>query len=377
MSIEIQEEIDLKQYTGFNIGGPARYFVIVKSLEEIKQALRFAEAHSLEVLMLGSGTNMLISDKGFNGLVIKIETTGITFQEMEDGNAVRVTALAGQNWDSLVLECVEKKYWGIENLSCIPGTCGAFVVQNVGAYGQDASQVVESVEVFDILGNTVGKLSNIDCYFAYRQSVFNTVFKNRFMVLSVTLRLSKIPKPNLLYADVHRYFDPGCKDPEHDHQILKPEIDQIRKAIIEIRNKKFTLPNIIPNAGSFFKNILLDESEYPILEKHFIQNFSNEAVSKLRSYRNRISANNIIKIPTAFLIDLCGLKGTSVGGAQVNELQPLVIINASKKASSADILQLMQQVRQTVYKKTGIVLEPETELVGFKEEILKKYFKLD
>jgi len=376
--IELKENVALAPYTGFKIGGPARYFCIASTTEEINEALEFGAQQRLQTLVLGSGTNMVVSDEGYDGLVIKLETKGIEFDE--NGDDVLATVQAGEVWDDFVKLCVEKEYWGVENLSYIPGTCGAFVVQNVGAYGQDASQVVISVTILDKETGNIGTMSNADCYFAYRQSVFNTVFKDRFVVLSLTLQLSKIPKPNLLYADVHRYFDPGCVTPDahtHEHEILKPDIQSIRKAIIDIRNKKFTLPNIIPNAGSFFKNLLLDENEFEVLVNRVKENYDDKAVEMLVRYKDRISANNIIKIPTAFLIDLCGLKGAKVGGAQVNESQPLVIINASGSATSDEILQLMQVVRKTVYQKTGMTLYPETELVGFDEAKLEQFMKVD
>jgi UDP-N-acetylmuramate dehydrogenase len=374
--MEIQEHVLLKDYTGFKIGGPARYFAVAQSIPDIEQAVAFASEKQLPLLMLGGGTNMLVSDEGYEGFVLKIETHGTEFTE--DGDTVLITAQAGESWDGLVAEAVNRELWGIENLSHIPGTVGAFVIQNVGAYGQDASQVVESVQVLDTATKTVGTVSKEDCYFSYRTSVFNSLMKGRFIILSVTIRLSKTPKPNLQYADVHRYFNPGCDVADHDqgHEHFAPEIDEVRQSIIEIRDKKFTLPTVIPNSGSFFKNLLLNEDEYQVLEKHIKQNFTEQDVLKLQSYKNRLTKSSVIKIPTAFLIDMCGLKGTAVGGAKVNETQPLVIINFTGTATACDVLGLMQQERKIVFEKTGMEIKPEPELIGFNKEELDNYFKI-
>ena len=326
--------------------------------------------------MLGEGTNMLVSDDGFKGFVIKVETSGTEFKD--EGESVVITAQAGESWDGLVTEAVKRELWGVENLSHIPGTVGAFVIQNVGAYGQDASQVVESVQVLDTATKTIGTVSKEDCYFSYRTSVFNSLMKGRFIILSVTIRLSKTPSPNMQYADVHRYFNPGCDvaDHDHGHESLAPDIAEIRHAIIEIRNKKFTLPNIIPNSGSFFKNLLLNADEYQILEDHFKKNFDDTALAKLQGYKNRLTKSLVIKIPTAFIIDLCGLKGVTVGGAKVNETQPLVVINYNGQATARDVLALMQKERRTVYEQTGMEIKPEPELIGFNKEELDKYFEI-
>ncbi len=373
--MEIKEQVLLAPYTGFQIGGPADYFCIAASLADIEQAMAFAAEKQTSLLVLGGGTNMVVSDKGFSGLVLKIELSGVAIEEEND--SVKVTAQAGESWDALVKQCVEKEYWGIENLSHIPGTVGAFVVQNVGAYGQEASQVVESVQVFDTTTKTVGTLTNEDCYFTYRQSIFNTVMRGRFIVLAVTLKLSNTAQPNLSYADLHRYFNPGCADHSaHNHERLIPDIREIRTAIIEIRNRKFTTPDVTPNAGSFFKNLLLDEGQYQILESHVSEHFGEEALKKLQGYRNRISQQELIKIPTAFLIELCQLKGVVVGGAKINETQPLVILNFTGSATSGDVLELMKTVRQTVKDKTGMEIMPEPELIGFSPQELEEYFRL-
>ncbi len=374
--MKIEEKISLKQYTGFQIGGPASYFGVAHSIVDIEAGVKFAKSKQVQVLVLGSGTNMVVSDAGFDGLVIKIELGGVEIKE--NGDNVFITAQAGESWDQLVNLCAEKEYWGIENLSHIPGTVGGFVVQNVGAYGQEASQVVDSVQVFDTATNTLGTLTAEDCYFSYRQSIFNSVMQGRFIVLAVKLKLSRIPKPNLSYADVHRYFNPGCSDHSaHNHERLIPELKEIRQAIIEIRNKKFTTPDVTPNAGSFFKNLLLHEQQYQILETHIKENFGDEALKKLLGYYNRLSGQQQIKIPTAFLIDLCGLKGSVVGGAKINETQPLVILNYERTATSDDVLNLMKLVRKAVKSKTGMEIVPEPELIGFSAQELEEYFRLD
>ena len=228
--MQVQENIPLAPYTTFKIGGPAKFFTIVKNVSEIKQALTFAKEKGLQIFFLGGGSNVLFSDKGFNGLVIKLENSGIETIEENDNNVLLKIA-SGENWDKVVELAVKNNWWGIENLSHIPGSCGAIAVQNVGAYGQEASQIIESVGVFDIKNLQVGVLANKDCNFSYRKSVFNTEGKGRYILLELTIKLNKNPKPNLTYRDLNLIF-----------QSKMPDIVEIRNAIIKIRDKKYPYP---------------------------------------------------------------------------------------------------------------------------------------
>ncbi len=364
--MDFQNNIPLARYASFLIGGPARLFCRVKTLGELRQAIERAKQEHLPILLIGGSSNLLISDRGFDGLVIKLEITGIT--SAEANGDILLHCSAGERWDDVATLAAERGWWGIENLSHIPGSVGAFAVQNVGAYGQEASQVVEWVRALDLTDNTIKLLFNSECGFAYRKSIFNTTQKGRYIILQTALRLHPGGRPNLSYADVQAYFT--------QRGISQPTLSQIRAAIIEIRNKKFTTPDKIPNAGSFFKNLVISETDFEFLSKKIKENFNDVILDKLQNYRARLSGPEGIKIPTAFLIDLCGLKGARVDGAKINETQPLVLLNYSGTATAHDVLSLMKQVRQTVYARTGMKLDLEPELVGFSEAELKNYFAL-
>ena len=310
---------------------------------------------------------MLVSNEGFNGLVIKIELRGIEIEKETDTEVI-LKVSSGEVWDEVVAYAVEKQWWGIENLSHIPGLTGAIAVQNVGAYGQEASQVVRSLEVYDMQKKALAVIPGDSCGFRYRQSIFNNESQGRYIILNTVFKLSKIPAPNLTYADVSTYFENRDRD---------PTIKQIRDAIIQIRDRKFTLPTITPNAGSFFKNLMISKDQYEDLENHIKTNFDAKAVEKLASFKTRTASGQPIKISTAFLIEICGLKGKVHGNVKVNETQPLVILNHTGKAQATEVLELMHTIRKTVYEKTGLIINPEPEFIGFEQKQLDEYMKLN
>ncbi|MEJ0021293.1 MAG: UDP-N-acetylmuramate dehydrogenase [Candidatus Doudnabacteria bacterium] len=350
--MDIKENYSLAPLTTFRIGGLARYFISVRNLEELKEALRMAKRNKLGIFILGGGSNLLISDKGFQGLVIAMNIKGIEVKEA--GETAELRAGSSEIWDEVVMLAISRNLWGIENLSNIPGFVGAIPVQNVGAYGQEASQVVENVEALDLASLELKNFSNQDCAFAYRQSRFNTVWKNKYAILSVTFKLSKQPKPNLDYADVKKYFE-NTPDPGQP---------QIRQAIIEIRKSKFPDLAAVGTAGSFFKNIILNKEQFDTTLERIKENFGSETADKLITAVNKFPQADGIKVPAAFLIDICGLKGRSAGDARLWERQPLVIVNLGQ-AKAADVMKLFELVKAEVLAKTGIELAPEPEFIGF------------
>ncbi|MFZ5390991.1 MAG: UDP-N-acetylmuramate dehydrogenase [Patescibacteria group bacterium] len=362
--INLQTNYPLAPLTTFKIGGPAKFFAEIVSQEELGEVLLFAKKNNLKTLLLGGGSNMLISDKGFGGLVISINTLGLE-KTKEGDDWVEVKIGAGEIWDKVVDYAVGNNYWGIENLSYIPGKVGAFAVQNVGAYGQEASQVVAEVEAYDTINNQIVFLSNQACGFSYRTSIFNSLDKGRYLILKVLLRLSKISKPNVSYPDLQKVFAGQSNI----------KLSDVRQAIIKVRNKKFPYPYTVGakgSAGSFFKNFLLTKAEYDSLEKNIALNLPL-VLPELIRIKNKFPADNLIKIPTAFLLEVCGVKGLSVGGAKINDDQPLVILNDSNKATAADVLVLVQEVRKIVEDKTGLRLQLEPELIGFEKQDLLGY----
>jgi UDP-N-acetylmuramate dehydrogenase len=353
----VKQHEPLKPYTTFKIGGPARFFVCAAAEDDFRAGLSLAAQHDLPLFVLGGGSNILVSDSGFAGVVLHPVRRGIRILH-EDAARATLEVNAGEAWDDVVRYAVEQNCWGIENLSHIPGNAGAVLVQNIGAYGQQVSEVTESVEVMEIKTGAVRVLSAADCGFGYRRSIFNTTARGNFIIVKLTLRLAKCARPNLDYPDVQAYFA--------ERSVKQPSLAEIRQAVITIRDRKLPFPREERggNAGSFFKNLALTEQEYARLRVNLERNFSSRELARLEEIRKRFPGSDQIKIPTAFLIEICGLKGHRIGGAQVNELQPLVLLNQGG-ATAQDVVTLAKHVRRIVHERTGMALSIEPELVGF------------
>ena len=358
--MNILESISLASYTSFFIGGPAKYFCEVQTPTELTEALVFASSNNLKTFLLGGGSNILVSDKGFDGLVIHLTQQGINIV-VENDNSVIVEVAAGQQWDSVVEFAVKNNFWGIENLSHIPGSSGAFAVQNVGAYGQEASQTVEVVTAYDTQTAKVVRLMNAQCNFRYRASIFNREEAGRYVILSMQLKLQKHGQPNLTYGDMEKYFS--------EKPVNEISLTNLREAIIEIRNRKYPFPVNAQtgSAGSFFRGPVISHEEWPDFESSLAKHFGTRIISDLAVMKNRLEVPQGFKTPTAFLIDICGYKGTRVGGAVINPQQPAVILNTGT-ASANDVLELFKIVRQGVVDKSGVILEHEPEFIGFEDE---------
>jgi UDP-N-acetylmuramate dehydrogenase len=269
-------------------------------------------------------------------------------------------------WDDVVKFAVEHELWGIENLSRIPGRTGAVAVQNVGAYGQEIKDVLVNVEVFDRKTNSFQTLTNEECEFTYRKSIFNTREKNRYVILSTTLQLSTVPKRNLSYPDVKKWFE---GNPE-------PSLEEIRAAIKAIRDRKFPFPaeSIEGNAGSFFKNSLLTIEQFENVKRQFERNLPERLDRLLRYAPSTLyPLPSTLKIPSAFVLEACGLKGFRRGNVQLNPTQPVVVLNVTGNATADEVLTLVREVRTTVQEKTGLHLYTEPELIGFTADELRGY----
>ncbi|MCL5667233.1 MAG: UDP-N-acetylmuramate dehydrogenase [Patescibacteria group bacterium] len=359
--MEIKSGISLAPYTTFKIGGKAKWFCVAESLDDLKEAIKFAADRGEQIFVFGGGSNILVSDKGFGGLAVKIEFKGMGI--ISDGNgSVTYQVAAGEYWDGFVQKTVDENLWGVENLSHIPGNVGGVAVQNAGAYGQEASQVIEQVTAFDILTGEIKKIANKDCKFGYRSSIFNNREKGRYVILSVKFKLSKTDKPNLSYRDLAKLFAGR-----------QPAAAEIRQAIIKIRDKKFPYPSEAANgnAGSFFKNIVLDAETYGCVENIIKDRFGEEILGNMKK-KVFHEPGGCLKIPAAFLLDICGLKDIRTGNAAINPGQPLVILNKTGQASAEEILGVAAIVRGKVFEKTGLKLCHEPELVGFSKAELEK-----
>lgn len=347
MTSPIQQNVPLAPMTTFGIGGPARYFVHAVSEQEVMDSLDFAHSNASPVFVLGGGSNLLVSDNGFPGLVLRIGLKGI--EDEAAGGRVLVHARAGEDWDPFVARCVEEGRAGIECLSGIPGFVGGTPVQNVGAYGQETADVLLSVNAFDRVQQKHVELSHAECGFSYRSSIFNRTQKDRYIVLGVTYSLEPGGAPAIRYPDVRRRFE---------SVVRPPTLSEVRNAVREIRAGKAML--LTPgdpdcrSAGSFFKNPIISENEYAHL-----QNASADPVPRYPAPEGRV------KTAAAWLIERAGFsKGFTIGAAAISRKHTLALVNTGA-ATAADIVQLARSIRDRVEDRFGIRLTPEPVFVGF------------
>jgi UDP-N-acetylmuramate dehydrogenase len=339
--MQLKENISLKLLNTFRVGGEARYFVEAETKKDLQEALDFALANKLALLILGGGSNVLISDEGFPGLVLKINLKGI--QWLDRSEDVEVQAQAGEEWDNLVSQAVERELFGLENLSGIPGSVGGAPVQNVGAYGVELKEVLNWVEVFDTETKKFKRLSKEECQFYYRGSVFKKPEGNKYIITEVSMLLKKEGRLNLSYKDVREFFS--------SRDISSPTLNQVRQAILEIRGRKFPDLKKFGTAGSFFKNPIISEDNY----KKLLTKYPD-----LPSYK---ASPGKVKIPLAWIIDnACNLKGLREGEVGVSEKQAIVLVNYGE-ASASDIKELSEKIRQAVKEKTGIETEWEVTML--------------
>ena len=338
-----EENVELKKFTTFKIGGPARYFFRVRNLDEAREALGFARLENLPHFVLGGGSNLLASDSGFSGIIIKNEILGVSFTEV-DGDVLAIAG-AGEHWDSFVSETVRRGLYGLENLSGIPGTVGSAPIQNIGAYGTEVKEVIVSVEAIDSRTDRLKKFSNADCHFGYRHSFFKTTEGKNFIITAVQVRLKKRGALNLDYKDLKNYF--AKTD-------TVPTLGLVREVVLEIRRGKFPDLETCGTAGSFFKNPIIPLAQFEKLKKKFpdLPGFFLPTINyKLQT----------VKVPLAWILDnVCQLKGYRKGNIELFERQPIVVVNTGG-ASAKEAQELAQEVMARVKEKTGISIAWEVE----------------
>ena len=345
---EIQESVPLAPLTTLGVGGKARCFVRAESVRDVERAVAFARGRELPLFVLGGGSNLVVSDRGWDGLVLQVGIQGIG-ERQEQGKTI-FEASAGVDWDRFVAHCVARNCAGIECLSGIPGSVGGTPVQNVGAYGQEVSETIVSVLAFDLRENRVRELKTAECGFSYRTSIFNTTQRERYIILRVTYELSAAGRPSLRYADLQRYF--AGRDGT-------PTLSETRDAVRKIRAGKGMLlsPGDPGSAGSFFKNPVLSALQHEDLTRG-----AAERGLEVPSYPALAQQR---KVSAAWLVENSGFeKGYVKGNAGISTKHALAIVNRGG-ATATDILALKDEIQAGVEQTWKIRLEPEPVFVGF------------
>ena len=350
--MRIEENKQLAPFTTLGIGGPARWFVEAQTEADIAEAAEWSRKKSVPIFVLGGGSNLLVSDPGFNGLVLHIALKGILVREpAADSDKFVCEVAAGEDWDRLVQLTVDDNCAGIECLAGIPGTVGGTPVQNVGAYGQEVSSTIMYVRAFDLDQDTFLNFSNRDCDFSYRRSRFNTTDRGRYVVTKVQYRLIQDGPPTLKYADLQRAFPPGSN----------PTLKEVAETVRQIRQSKGMLlvegdPDC-RSAGSFFKN--------PIVTENQATSVALAAGADPPRFHAGPDHPASVKLPAAWLIEKAGFtKGYTLGRATISTRHTLALVN-SGGATAADILALAGKIRSAVADRFGIQLEMEPVMVGF------------
>lgn len=339
--ITAKENVDLFPYNTFGIHAKARYLVTVKSLKEAVEVFNSDLFRQNRAMILGGGSNILLTGD-FDGLVIKNELRAITTVR-EDDQRLELKVGSGENWHSLVMYCVERNLGGIENLSLIPGTVGAAPMQNIGAYGVEIKDVIQSVEALEIRTGTIKQFTREECAFGYRESVFKQHLKDQYFISSVTLSLTKKDHHfNTSYGAIGEVLA--------ERNINDVSIRAVSDAVIEIRKKKLPDPAVIGNAGSFFKNPSVDRATFEVLRTNFpaVPSFPGE--------------HNLIKIPAAWLIEQCGWKGKTFDNIGVHKHQALVLVNYGR-GEGKNIWRLAKEIQSSVKERFDILLQPEVNVI--------------
>lgn len=338
---DIQQQVDLLPYNTFGIKAFAKYFTTINNLDEAKALLSSDIFKKEKHFIIGGGSNILLT-KDFDGLIIKISLKGIEIVH-EDEETVTVKVGAGEIWHDFVMYCVDHNWGGLENLSLIPGTVGAAPMQNIGAYGVEIKKNILAVEALEISSGEVKLFTNEQCKFGYRESIFKQSLKEKYIISSVTLTLTK--------KNHHYVISYGAiEETLRQHGVTSPSVKSISDAVIHIRRSKLPDPSRIGNAGSFFKNPSIQANLYDFIKKNN---------PTLPSYPGE---NGLIKIPAAWLIEQCGWKGKTFNNIGVHKDQSLVLVNYGG-GKGDDLWQLAMNIQASVNEKYNIILQPEVNMI--------------
>jgi UDP-N-acetylmuramate dehydrogenase len=353
-ALEFQEFVPLAPYTTFQIGGPARFFCEATDEAEITEAVSFAQERNLPLFVLGGGSNLLVSDAGFDGVVMRVGVP-VSKHERRVRESVLLEVGAGENWDDVVLHAVDRGYAGIECLAGIPGDVGGTPVQNVGAYGQEVAETIVQVRAYDLSTRTFVDLDHEACRFGYRRSLFNTEARGRYIVTAVNYKLRPGGEPALRYADVKRHFASRVERGE------KPTLRQVYDAVRSIREQKGMLAGQGGadgrSAGSFFKN--------PVVPLAKVSQVAAQAGCSAEEVPRYGAGEGMVKLPAAWLVERAGFhKGFAMGRAAISSRHTLALVNLGD-ATAAELIALRDAVMKTVQDKFAVQLEQEPVMLGF------------
>jgi UDP-N-acetylmuramate dehydrogenase len=337
----MHENFSLQPYNTFGIDAKARYFTEVSSVEELLEALNTPATQTLPLLFLGGGSNILLT-QDFEGLAVQLNLKGI-HEDLISENEVLVTVKAGENWHEFVLFCLGKNYGGMENLSLIPGNVGTSPMQNIGAYGVEIKDTFVSCTVLNLENLQLETFNREQCQFGYRDSVFKQEGKGKYVILEVSFTLTR---KNHQLKTSYGAIQSELEKSGIDH----PTIQNISKAVINIRQSKLPDPKKTGNAGSFFKNPTIPLTQFEKLQQKF---------DNIQGYPN----GDFVKVPAGWLIEQCGWKGKQIGNVASHQLQSLVIINATGKATGKEIFDFSTMIIDSVMEKFGIELEREVNII--------------
>ena len=345
------QNYSLKERNTFGIDAKCRRFIEFEDDDEAVEVAKILRESAIPYIIIGGGSNLLLT-KDFDGIVVRSGIKGHYFEEPGDRSlesedrsqesVARMTCGSGEVWDDMVATSIKAGYYGMENLSLIPGDVGASAVQNIGAYGVEAKDLIVSVEAVEIATGQVVTISGKDCGYGYRQSKFKQEWKNRYLITHVTYQLSTSFQPHLDYGNIRQELE--------KKGITEPTAQQVRDIIIDIRNAKLPDPKVMGNAGSFFMNPIVPKDKYETLAAQYPTMPHYEVDG---SYE---------KIPAGWMIEQCGWKGKSLGRAGVHDKQALVLVNRGG-ATGAEIVALCDAIRKDVKTKFDIDIHPEVNII--------------
>ncbi len=347
--MQLREDVPLAPMTTLGVGGAAKYFVEAASVEEVRAAVECARARGLPLFVLGGGSNLVVADTGFPGLVLKIGLRGI--ESRRENGKVLFTAAAGEEWDRFVAQAVAANCAGVECMSGIPGTVGATPVQNVGAYGQEVAETISEVETLDLRTGERRAICNPGCEFGYRSSIFNGRERGRHIILGVTFALEPGGAPRIDYGDLKKYLAARAGT---------ATLAEVREAVRQIRASKAMLlvagDEDCRSAGSFFKNPVLSSKRYEELRA------ASVGRGEIPHWR---AANGEVKVSAAWLVEHAGFpRGYARGAVGISRKHALAIVNRGG-ARAAEIVALKDGIQQAVAERFGVELHPEPVFLGF------------